>query len=127
MVAGLLLGVCVMLSYGLPLLGILALTVLALARSWRPLPIAAAAALAVVGAFAALGFSYPDALVALRQRYWTAWGRPASYWGWAGLAALLFSAVRLRARGWLRCARCGPRPRSQSQLPPQYWWPTPRR
>ena len=100
-VAGLLLGVCVMLSYGLPLLGILALTVLALARSWRPLPIAAAAALAVVGAFAALGFSYPDALVALHQRYLDGVGgrRPGSYWSWAGLAALLFSAGPLAGAG----------------------------
>ena len=35
-VAGLLLGTCVMLSYGLPLLGPLALAVLFLARAWRP-------------------------------------------------------------------------------------------
>ena len=48
-VAGLLLGACVMLSYGLLLLGILALTVLALGRWWPALPIAAVAALAVVG------------------------------------------------------------------------------
>ena len=100
-VAGLLLGVCVMLSYGLPLLGILALTVLALARSWRPLPIAAAAALAVVGAFAALGFSYPDALAALHQRYLDGVGgrRPWSYWSWGSLAALLFSTGPLACAG----------------------------
>ena len=47
-VAGLLLGWCVMLSYGLPLLGLLALAVLVAARSWRPLPVAALAALVVV-------------------------------------------------------------------------------
>ena len=39
LLAGLLLGCCVMMSYGLPLLGFLALAVLALARSWRPLPV----------------------------------------------------------------------------------------
>ena len=50
--AGLLLGACVMLSYGLLLLGILALTVVALGRWWPSLPIAAVAALAVVVAFA---------------------------------------------------------------------------
>ncbi len=44
--AGLLLGWCVMSSYGLPLLGILALAVLWLARSWWPLPVAAVTALA---------------------------------------------------------------------------------
>ena len=37
-VAGLLLGWCVMISYGLPLLGLLAVAVLVVARSWRPLP-----------------------------------------------------------------------------------------
>ncbi len=99
--AGLLLGACVMLSYGLPLLGILALTVLALARSWRPLPIAAAAALAVVGLFAALGFNYLDALSALHQRYFDGVGgtRPAAYWTWGGLAALAFSAGPLAGAG----------------------------
>jgi methylthioxylose transferase len=103
-VAGLLLGACVMLSYGLPLLGILALTVLALARSWRALPIATVAALAVVGAFAALGFSYPDALAALHQRYLDGVGgrRPWSYWSWGSLAALLFSAGPLAAAGLTR-------------------------
>ena len=46
--AGLLLGYCVMLSYGLPLLGLLAVAVLVVARRWRPLPWAVLAALAVV-------------------------------------------------------------------------------
>ncbi len=48
LVAGLLLGCCVLLSYGLVLLGPLALAVLVVARSWRPLPVAAGAALCVV-------------------------------------------------------------------------------
>ena len=51
-----------MLSYGLLLLGLPALTVVALARWWPALPIAAVAALAVLVAFAGLGFSYLDAL-----------------------------------------------------------------
>ena len=99
--AGLLLGYTVMLSYGLLLLGILALTVLVLGRSWLPLPIAAAAALAVVGAFAALGFSYLDGLSALRGRYYDGVGgrRPATYWTWGGLAALAFSAGPLAGAG----------------------------
>ena len=54
--AGLLLGFGVMLSYGLPLIGVLAVTVMVLARSWFPLIPAAAAALAVVLLFAAYGF-----------------------------------------------------------------------
>ena len=101
---GLLLGACVMLSYGLPLLGILALTVLALARSWFPLPIAAAAALAVVVAFALLGFSYLDALPVLHERYLAGVGgrRPAAYWTWGSLAALAFSAGPLAGAGVAR-------------------------
>ena len=101
LLAGLLLGGCVMLSYGLLLLGILALTVLVLGRSWLPLPIAAAAALAVVGAFAALGFSYLEALPALRDRYLEGVGgrRPANYWTWGALAALAFSAGPLAGAG----------------------------
>jgi hypothetical protein len=92
--AGLLLGWCVMSSYGLPLLGILAVTVLVLARSWRPLPIVAAAALAVVLAFAAYGFAWWEAFPVLRERYWDgiAADRPASYWLWGNLAALVVCA-----------------------------------
>lgn len=93
-VAGLLLGYCVMLSYGLPLLGLLALSVLVAARQWRPLPIAAAAAAAVVLAFAAGGFALWEAFPVLRERYWDgiASDRPTSYWIWGNLAALLLSA-----------------------------------
>ena len=100
-VAGLLLGACVMLSYGLLLLGILALTVLALGRWWPALPIAAVAALAVPAAFAALGFSYLEALPVLRERYYDGIGgeRPASYWVWGDLAALAFSAGPLAGAG----------------------------
>ena len=99
--AGLLLGACAMLSYGLLLLGVLALTVVALGRWWPSLPIAALAALAVVGAFAALGFSYLEALPVLRERYFEGVGgrRPASYWIWGGLAALAISAGPLAGAG----------------------------
>jgi len=92
--AGLLLGFCVMLSYGLPLLGVLALAVLRLARSRRPLPLALLAASAVVGLFHAYGFSYLEALPAIRDRYFEGVGgrRPTAYWVWGGPAALLFSA-----------------------------------
>lgn len=93
-VAGLLLGSCVMLSYGLPLLGLLALAVLVVARSWRPLVPAVLAALAVVLAFAAYGFVWWDALPAVHERYWEGVqrNRPASYWLWGNLAALAVSA-----------------------------------
>jgi hypothetical protein len=92
--AGLLLGYCVMMSYGLPLLGVLAVTILVLARSWRPLPWAVGAALAVVGAFALAGFAWWEAFPVLQQRYWdgVASRRPPGYWMWANLAAVSISA-----------------------------------
>ncbi|MGH3346944.1 MAG: glycosyltransferase 87 family protein, partial [Nocardioides sp.] len=90
LLAGLLLGCCVMLSYGLPLLGFLALAVLAVARSWWPMPIAATAALVVVLGFAAAGFAWWEAYPELHERYWRglASARPGGYWTWANLAAL---------------------------------------
>lgn len=99
--SGLLLGYCVMMSYGLPLLGVLALAVLAAARQWRPLPIAAGVALAVVLAFAVNGFALWEALPVLRERYWDgiATQRPTSYWIWANLAALLLSAGAVLGAG----------------------------
>jgi hypothetical protein len=100
-VAGLLLGYAVMLSYGLPLLGLLALAVLVVARTWRPLPWAVAAALAVVLAYAALGFDYLEALPVLHDRYWAgvAMNRPKEYWMWGNFAALVFSAGPLLGAG----------------------------
>jgi hypothetical protein len=94
MLAGLVLGYCVMLSYGLPLLGILAVAVLVLAGQWRPLPWAIGAALAVVLAFAALGFVWWEAYPVLVERYWdgVASRRPFTYWVWGNLAALAVSA-----------------------------------
>ena len=94
LLAGLLLGCCVLLSYGLPLLGALAVAILAAARSARPLPWALAAAGAVVLTFAAAGFAWWRALPVLRERYYAgvASMRPAGYWVWADLAALCFSA-----------------------------------
>lgn len=93
-VAGLLLGTAVMMSYGLPLLGMIALGVLAAARSWRPLPVAAAVALAVVLAFAVGGFAWWEAYPVLVDRYWDgiAAERPFAYWGWGNLAALLVAS-----------------------------------
>jgi hypothetical protein len=101
LVAGLFLGYSVMLSYGLPLLGILALAVLVVARTWHPLPWAVLAALAVVMTFAALGFAWWEALPVLRERYWdgVASNRPASYWMWGNFAALAFSAGPLLGAG----------------------------
>jgi hypothetical protein len=101
LVAGLLFGCCVMLSYGLPLLAVLALAVLLVARTWVPLVPAALAAAAVVGTFALFGFSYLEALPAIHDRYWGAIGgrRPWQYWLWGDLAALSISAGPLAAAG----------------------------
>ncbi|WP_396667514.1 hypothetical protein [Microbacterium sp. R86528] len=92
--AGLVLGYCVMMSYGLPLLGVLAVTVLLVARNWTPLPWAVVAAVAVVLAFVAGGFVWWDAYPVLVERYWDgiASRRPAWYWMWGNFAALSFSA-----------------------------------
>jgi hypothetical protein len=100
-VSGLLLGYCVMLSYGLPLLAVLALAILLAARSWRPLLPVALAAAAVVLIYAGLGFSWWDAYPALRRRYWDgiAHARPNGYWIWADFAALAFSAGPLVGAG----------------------------
>jgi methylthioxylose transferase len=99
--AGLLLGATVMMSYGLPLLGIVALAVLLAARSWLPLPVAALTALAVVFGFAAAGFAWWDAYPVLHDRYWDgiAADRPASYWMWGNLAALLVCSGPLLGAG----------------------------
>lgn len=100
-VAGLLLGGCVMLSYGLPILGVLAVAVLAAARSWRPLPVAAGAATAVVLAFAVAGFRWWEAYPVLTDRYWdgTASERPGAYWTWGDLGSLFLSGGPLLGAG----------------------------
>jgi methylthioxylose transferase len=99
--AGLLLGTAMMMSYGMPLMGLLAVAVLVAARSWRPLPVAAAAALAVVLGFAALGFAWWEAYPVLRERYFDgiAADRPQSYWWYGDLACLVVSAGPLLLPG----------------------------
>ncbi|WP_122817861.1 hypothetical protein [Nocardioides pantholopis] len=101
LLAGLLLGYGSLMSYGLPLLGVVALAVLLAARSWWPLPLAAGTALAVVLGFAAAGFAWWEAYPVLSERYWDgiAADRPASYWLWANLGALLVCAGPLLGAG----------------------------
>lgn len=109
--AGLLLGACVLLSYGLPLLGLLALAVLVSARSWLPLPVAAASALALVLGFAVAGFAWWEAYPVLVDRYWdgVASERPGWYWTWGNIAALLLSAGPLLGAGLANLAHLGRR------------------
>ena len=109
--AGLLLGYCVMMSYGLPLLGLLAIAILFAARSWKPLPGAVIAAVAVVLVFAAYGFRWWEAYPVLRERYYegVASIRPFSYWVWANLAALALSAGPALGMGIARFVQVGRR------------------
>ena len=93
--AGLLLGWCVFLSYGLALLGLPALAVLVSApdrrAALRALGPAVLAALAVAATFAVLGFSWFDGYTLVQQRYWQgiAKYRPFQYWWWANLASVV--------------------------------------
>lgn len=105
-VAGVLLGYCVMMSYGLPLLGLIAVAILVAARAWLPLPVAVMTAGTVVLAFAAGGFRLWEAYPVLQQRYWDgiAADRPASYWLWANFAALLLCAGPFLGAGLGRLA-----------------------
>lgn len=100
-VAGLLLGWCVMESYGLVLAGLLAVGVLLAARAtWaervRVAGVAALVALGVVLTFAALGFAWWEAFPVLHDRYWApgdvASRRPAWYWVVGNLGALVICA-----------------------------------
>jgi hypothetical protein len=118
-VAGLLLGWCVMCSYGLPLLGLLAVALLVAARSWRPVVPAVLAALAVVLAFVPFGFAWWEALPVLQDRYWAgvAHNRPAAYWMWGNLAALAFSAGPLAFAGVAHTLAQKPTQRSRA-----VWW-----
>ena len=90
--AGLVLGTCLFLSYGLVLLAPLALAVLVAARAWRPLLPAAAAALVPVVLFAAAGFWWVEAEQVLVERYYQGKGelRQHSYWIWGNLAVTAF-------------------------------------
>ncbi len=91
--SGLLLGLCVYLSYGLVLLGILAVAVLIIAKSWRPLPWTLGAAGVVAALFTIGGFAWWDAYPVLRERYYDgiASDRHYSYWVWANLAAWTYT------------------------------------
>jgi hypothetical protein len=81
-------------SYGLLLLGILALAILFVARKWSPLPWALLGALAVAAGFTVAGFAWWEAYPVLVERYRAgiASERPFSYWAWGNFATLTISA-----------------------------------
>src|SRR6185503_20143711 len=89
LLAGLLLGLGIFLSYGLVLVGVIALVVAW--RQWRALALSALAAVAVVAAFALAGFWWLDGYHLVVERYYQgiASQRVYYYWAWANLAAAL--------------------------------------
>ncbi len=99
--SGLLFGAALYLSYGLVLIGAVALAALAVSRRLTPGLVAAAAALAVVAAVTSAGFSWWEGLDQLVIRYYQGWGstRPYGYWVWANLAALAVCAGPATAPG----------------------------
>ncbi|SFB48253.1 hypothetical protein SAMN05216266_113115 [Amycolatopsis marina] len=89
-IAGVLLGFGIFLSYGLVLLGVLALAVVLASRSGRALAWALVGALSVVAAFALAGFWWLDGYHLVVERYYQgiASERPFAYWVWANVACL---------------------------------------
>lgn len=92
--AGLLLGLCVYLSYGLLLLGILAIAVIYLGGRWTALPWALGGALLVVAAFTLAGFRWWEGFPVLVTRYYDGiqHKRQFGYWVWANLGAWTFTS-----------------------------------
>ena len=91
---GVVLGFGVFLSYGLVLMGVLALAVLwSLGWDWRRFGVAVLGASAVVAVFAALGFWWLDGYHLVVERYYQGIATPRAYayWVWADLAAAVFA------------------------------------
>lgn len=111
-VAGLVLGFSVFLSYGMVLLGVLALAVVLYRRAWDVLAVAVVGALAVVAVFAAAGFWWFEGYELVVQRYYQDVGttREYSYWVWANLAALVLVIGPALVAGLRRCSLRGPHP-----------------
>ena len=105
-VAGLVLGWCLFLSYGLAGYLLVPLTVVVLARNGWALAPALLGVAAVVVAFAGTGFWWLDGYHLVVQRYYQDVGRtrPDDYWVWANLAALALSAGPAVAVGLRRGA-----------------------
>ena len=89
-VGGLVLGLGLMLSYGLASLGAVAVAVVMVQRRFRPLAVGGGGVIAVLGAFAVAGFWWLDGLAATLERYelGIAGQRPQAFFVIANLAAL---------------------------------------
>lgn len=90
-IAGVLLGWCVYLSYGLTLMALPAIAVLLIRRTAKPLWGSLLGAAAVAAIFTAYGFWWFDGYLLVKDRYYQgiATVRPFAYWGWANFAALV--------------------------------------
>jgi hypothetical protein len=90
---GVVLGFGIFLSYGLLLMGPVALAVVLVTRNWRALLYAVPGALAVVVVFALAGFWWLDGYQLVVERYYqgVAAHRPYWYWVWANLACLVLA------------------------------------
>ncbi|WP_186000774.1 hypothetical protein [Nocardia otitidiscaviarum] len=126
--SGLLFGFGLYLSYGLVLMAVPALAVLA-ARGLRPVFPVVVGMLLVVGAFTAAGFWWFDGYHLVVERYYQgiASERPYSYWVWGNLAATVCAvglasvaalhrvarALRLSAVGLSTAERGGPATRER--------------
>ncbi|MTD57626.1 hypothetical protein GKO32_27160 [Amycolatopsis sp. RM579] len=101
---GVVLGFGIFLSYGLVLLGAIALAVVLAARRWAALALALAGALAVVLVFAAAGFWWPAGYHLVVERYYQgiATQRPYGYWVWADLACLALATGPVAGPGLRR-------------------------
>ncbi|MDL5160321.1 hypothetical protein [Actinomycetospora termitidis] len=95
LLAGLVFGASLFLSYGLAAAGLLPVAVAVLVRRWWPLAVAAVGVLVVVGLFHLGGFFWFDGYTQVKLRYYQVgeYGllRPYRYWVWANLAALLLA------------------------------------
>lgn len=101
---GVLLGFGVFCSYGLVLLGVIALAVLLVARDWRALALAVSGELGVLLAFSLAGFWWFEGYQNLVQRYYQGIGgeRPYWYWVWANVACLVLATGPAVAAGLRR-------------------------
>ncbi|WP_407645513.1 hypothetical protein [Amycolatopsis alkalitolerans] len=104
--AGPVLGFSIFLSYGLVLIGAVAVAVVVLTRRWAAAGVAAAGALAVVAVFAAAGFWWFDGyhLVVERYHQGIAAKRPYDYWVWADPACFALATGPVVGPGLRRAA-----------------------
>ncbi len=97
-------GFGIFLSYGLVLMGFIALAVVWATRSWRALVLGVVGASAVVGAFTLAGFWWMDGYQLVVERYYQgiADDRSYAYWVWADVACLVLAVGPGAAAGLRR-------------------------